>query len=185
MADMMDRRGFLRATAGGATVIAVAALLPAGCARDYPQATSDSYTLRALTDKEYATARAAAEAMLVGVPVTSWSVAQAIDRELALVGEPVRGDMRTVLNLMEHATILGGRLGRFTALSPAQRRTYLETWAHSRFEVRRAAYQALKGFVVYFAYSQDATRVLTGFPGSWPEQRIPIAAYDVDFGDIA
>ncbi|HEX6694113.1 MAG TPA: hypothetical protein VF035_05330 [Longimicrobiales bacterium] len=182
---MMNRRGFLRATAGGATVIAAASLLPAGCARDYPQATSDSYSLQSLTDKEYATARAAAEALLVGVPVTAWSVAQAIDRELALVGEPIRSDMKTVLNLIQHATILGGRVSRFTALSPDHRRRYLETWAHSRFELRRAAYQALKGFVVYFAYSQDATRALTGFHGSWPEQHVAIAPHAVDFGEIA
>lgn len=185
MSDInMDRRGFLRRTAGGATAIAVVSLLPAGCTRDYPQAVGDSYTLKSLTDKEYATARAAAEALLVGVPVTASSVAQAMDRELHAVGEPVRGDMKTVLNLIQHATLLGGHGRRFTALSPAERLAYLQTWAHSRFDLRRAAYQALKGFVVYFAYIQESTRVLTHFEGTWPERGVPIPAYPVDFGEV-
>ena len=186
MTDMhLDRRGFLRTTAGGATAIVVASLLPAGCTADYPQASRDGYTLRALTDKEYATARAAAAAMLPGVPVTPQSVAQGMDRELAAVGDPVRSDMKAVLGLIEHATILDLHARRFTALNATQRLAYLETWKRSRYSLRRGAYQALKSFVYYFAYSQDATRAITRFPGTWPENGVPIPAYPVDFGDIA
>jgi hypothetical protein len=180
----VDRRGFLRTVAGGTTAIAVAAALPTGCARDYPQAQQDGHALLALTDKEYAVARAAAEALLVGVPVSAAAVAAAMDRELAVAGEPMRTDMKTVLGLIEHATPLGGRLRRFTALAPAQRRTYLDGWARSRFNLRRGAYQALRGFVVYFAWIQRETRPLTGFTGPWPE-RVQIPAYPVDFGEIA
>jgi hypothetical protein len=179
-----DRRSFLRATAGGGAAILAASLLPAGCTADYPQASLDKHDLQSLTDKEYAVARAAAEAMLVGVPVTASSVATNIDRELAAVGEPVRSDMKTVLALIEHATILDFHAHRFTALRPEQRRRYLDTWAHSRFALRRAAYQALKSFVVYFAYIQDSTRTLTHFPGPWPE-RMKLPVYPVDFGEIA
>jgi hypothetical protein len=181
---MVDRRSFLRRTAGGSAAIMAAALLPTGCTRDYPQASGDGYEPVSLTEKEYATARAAAEAMLVGVPVTPQSVAQSIDRELAAVGEPIRSDVKTVLTLVEHATFLDLHVRRFTALTPADRLRYLDTWSHSHFDLRRAAYQALKSFVVFFAYSQDATRALTGFPGPWPE-RLQIPAYPVDFGEIA
>src|SRR4051812_35553995 len=73
---LYDRRGFLRTTAGGGAAIVIASLLPAGCSTDYPQAATDGWKLHALTDKEYAIARAAAEAMLIGVPVTIASVAQ-------------------------------------------------------------------------------------------------------------
>ena len=180
----VDRRGFLRTVTGGATAVAVASLLPAGCARDYPQAAADGHALQALTDKEYAVARAAAEALLIGVPVSAAAVAAGMDRELAVAGEPMRTDMKTVLALIEHATPLGGRARRFTALPPAQRRTYLNGWARSRFNLRRAAYQALRGFVVYFAYIQPETRALTGFTGPWPE-RVQIPAYPIDFGEIA
>ena len=180
----LDRRGFLRVTAGGGVAIVVASLLPAGCSTDYPQASVDAYKLQSLTDKEYGIVRAAAEAMLVGVPVTAQSVAQLIDRELALVGDPIRTDMKSVLGLIEHATILDLRARRFTALTPAQRRSYLDTWAQSRIDLRRAAYQALKSFVVYFAYVQDSTRALTHFPGPWPERsKLPVVP--VDFGEIA
>lgn len=179
----LDRRGFLRVSAGGATAIALASFIPAGCARDYPQARDDGLELESLTEKEYAVARAAAEALLVGVPVQAAGIALRIDRELALVGDPIRTDMKTVLALVEHATPLGGRLRRFTALTSEQRLRYLATWRDSRFQLRRAAYQGLKGFVYFFAYIDPATRPITGFTGPWPE-RVKIAAYPVDFGEI-
>ena len=128
-------------------------------------------------------ARAAAEALLVGVPVSATTVAKRMDQELAWAGEPIRTDMKTVLNLTEHLTPLGGRLRRFTQLAPEQRLVYLQGWRDSRLQLRRAAYQALKGFVYYFAYIDDATRGITGFAGPWPE-RLPMPIKPVDFGEI-
>lgn len=180
----MDRRSFLRASAGGTAVIAAASLLPAGCARDYPHADGDGYQLASLTPKEYAVMRAAAEAMLPGLPVEPATVAQRVDRELAAVGDPVRADMKTVLGIIQHATPLGGHLRGFTALTPEARLRYLEGWKRSRFELRRAAFQALKGFVVYFAYIDDRTRPLTGFQGPWPEHLV-LPVTPVDYGEIA
>ena len=180
----LNRRGFLRATAGGATAAALASLVPAGCAEDYPQAGADDVALQALTPKEYAVARAAAEALLAGVPVEPAAVAAAIDANLAAVGDPIRADMKTVLSLLEHLTLLGGRMRRFTALDPEARLAYLGTWARSRFALRRAAFQAVHAFVYFFTYSQDATRPITGFEGPWPERGVPIPAYPVDFGEV-
>jgi hypothetical protein len=182
--SMIGRRSFLRGVAGGGAAIAAASLLPAGCARDYPQAASAGVTLQALTPKQYAVARAAAEALVVGVPVSPDAIAAGIDAELALAGDPMRSDMQTVLTLMEHGTVLSLRPRRFTALTPSARRAVLHDWSRSRFNLRRAAYQALRGFVVYFAWVDDATRQLTGFPGPWPEfADVPV--YPVDYGDIA
>jgi hypothetical protein len=180
----MDRRGFLRTTAGGTAAIAVASLIPAGCAPRYDERAGDGTALQSLTPKEYAVARAAARAMLVDVPVQPDAVATAIDRELAIAGEPMRTDMKTVLNLMEHGTLLSLQRKRFTHLSPDAQRAVLRDWSMSRFNLRRAAFGALKGFVVYFAYIDDDTRKLTGFPGPWPE-RVQIAATPVDFGEVA
>ena len=180
----LSRRSFLRETAGGTASITLASLLPAGCAADYPEADSDGVTLSALTPKEYAVARAAAEALLVDMPVEPASVARAIDAELAVAGDPMRADMKTVLGLIQHLTFLGGRAGRFTSLDPEARRTYLAGWSTSRFKLRRGAFQALKGFIHYFAYIQDGTRTLTGFLGPWPE-RVSVPAYPVDFGEVA
>lgn len=180
----LNRRGFLRTTAGGGIAIAAASLLPAGCARDYPQASRDGVQLQALSDKEYAIARAAAEALLVGVPVKAGEVAARIDRELAIAGDPMRKDFKSVLKLFEHLTFLGGKLRRFTALNPEDRLASLRSWSRSRFALRRGAYYAIKGFVTYLAYTDPATRALTRFPGAWPE-RFKIPAYPVDFGEIA
>jgi hypothetical protein len=180
----LSRRGFLRGVAGGTAAVAVASLLPAGCAPGYPERRPDGRTLLVLTPKEYAVARAAAEAMLVDVPVSPDDVASRIDAELALVGEPIVTDMKTVLSLMEHGPLLSFRRQRFSALTPAARRAVLEDWATSRYNLRRAAFQALKGFILFFAYIDDSTRPLTGFTGAWPE-RFAFPAYDVDFGEIA
>ena len=179
----ISRRGFLRGVAGGTTAVAVAAVLPAGCSPDYPEQRGDGRTLVALSPKEYAVARAAAEALLEGVPVTPDSVAGSIDAELALAGEPMRTDMKTVLSLMEHGSLLSWRRKRFSALSAADRRKVLDDWATSRFNLRRAAFQALKGFIVFYAYIDDSTRPLTGFMGPWPE-RFALPIYDVDYGEI-
>jgi hypothetical protein len=179
----LPRRGFLKGSAGGAVVIALGSLVSAGCARTYPQADSDNADLKALSPKEYAVARAAAEALLVGVPVSATTVAKRMDQELAWVGEPIRTDMKTVLSLTEHFTLLGGRRRRFSELPPEQRLAYMYTWRDSRLQLRRAAYQALKGFVYYFAYIDDATRPLTRFGGPWTE-RAKLPVKPVDFGEV-
>lgn len=180
----IDRRGFLRNATGGGVAVALAALLPAGCSADYPQASTDRIELQSLTAKEYAIVRAAAEAMLDGVPVTPASVAAAIDRELAAVGDPVRADFRSVLGLIEHLTILRFHRRTFSELRAEERLRYLQDWARSRFALRRGAYRALAGFITYFAWIRDETRSLTGFPGPFPE-RVAIPATPVDFGEIA
>lgn len=184
MEPALGRRAFLRDTAGGAVAITLASLLPAGCSRDYPQAANDGASLRSLTDKEYAVARAVAEAFLVGAPADPANIARAIDAELALAGDPMLTDMKTVLGLIEHGTFLGGRFRRFTGLSPEQRLRDLEGWSRSRFELRRAVFQAAKGFVTYFAYIRDETRKHTGFTGPWPES-LKLEVRPVDFGEVA
>lgn len=161
----------------------MASLLPAGCARTYPQADRDNADLKALTPKEYAVARGAAEALLVGVPVSATTIAKRIDQELAWVGEPIRTDLKTVLTLTEHLTPLGGRARRFTNLSPQERLAYLEGWRDSGIQLRRAGYQAIKGFVYYFAYIDDATRSISRFAGPWPE-RMKMPVKPIDFGEV-
>ena len=180
----MDRRSFLRSTTGGTAAILLASLLPSGCGSDYPDATTDGVTLQSLTPKEYAILRAAADTILTGVPVKAKDVAVRIDRELAIAGEPMRKDFKTVLALVQHLTPMGGRVRQFTSLNTQERTKYLVGWSRSRFKLRRGAYYALKGFVSYFAYVDPATRGITRFQGAWPE-RMKIAAYPVDFGPVA
>lgn len=178
----MDRRGFLRSTAGGGLAIGLAALLP-GCG-DAAGKGASGFDLRSLTQKEFDVARAAAEALLPGVGVDPESIAVRLDYELWAVGGAIEEDMRTVLQLLEHLTLLGGRVRRFTALDPEERLAYLESWRDSRFSVRRAAFNAIKSFVYFFAYADPATWAATGFPGPWPE-RFDLAVPPVDFGEIA
>ncbi|MEN8374251.1 MAG: twin-arginine translocation signal domain-containing protein [Gemmatimonadota bacterium] len=180
----MNRRGFLRATAGGGAAIALAGALPPGTLEAYPAAQQDGTRLRALSAKQYAVARAAAEALLVDVPVEPALVARAVDADLAAVGDPIRADMRTVLTLLEHLTPLSGHLRRFTSLNLEDRRAYLLDWARSRLNLRRAAFQATRGFLFFNTYLREETWAVTGFEGPWPE-RFSFPVPPVDFGEIA
>ena len=179
----IDRRGFLRSSAGGGLAIGLAALLP-GCGREAAAFGVSGVELRSLTPKEFAVARAAAEALLPGLPVEPAAIAERLDYELWAVGGAIEEDMRTVLQLLEHLTLLGGRLRRFTDLDPAERLAYLETWRDSRFNLRRAAFNAIRSFVYVFAYSDPAMWPATGFPGPWPG-RIEVPVPPIDFGEIA
>lgn len=180
----ISRRGFLRQISGGTAAITIASLMPERAAA-YRQAEQDGVRLYALSSEQYATAVAAGEALLADVPVPASRVAERIDREIALAGEPVRSDVRTVLTVLQHGTLLGGHaFRRFTQLSPAERLTYLQGWGTSRFTLRRAVYQATRSFIYFYAYSDDATRPLTGFEGPWPE-RFSIPATPVDFGEVS
>lgn len=178
----LDRRGFLKATAGGGVAIGLAALLPAGCAPDGVDA-QQAAALASFSPAQFATARAAAEALLVDVPVEPERIALALDRELALVGGPVERDMKTLLSLLERLTFLDRRVRPFTELTPDERVRYLHTWRDSRFSLRRAAFNAVRSFIYFFAYSDPATWPLTGFAGPWPE-RFEIPAYPIDFGTV-
>ncbi|HSM36788.1 MAG TPA: twin-arginine translocation signal domain-containing protein [Longimicrobiales bacterium] len=180
----LDRRSFLRATAGGGAAIALASALPPGSLAAYPAALQDGARLQALSPKQYAVARAAAEALLVDVPADPGAVARSMDADLAAVGDPIRSDMRTVLTLLEHLTPLAFRFRRFTSLDVDARRAYLMTWARSRFNLRRAAFQATRGFLCFNAYLREETWGVTGFPGPWPG-RIERPVLPVDFGEIA
>ena len=162
--------------------IALAALLP-GC--DRVADALGAVELRSLTASEYATVRAAAAALLRGgADIDPASIAQRIDYELWAVGGAIEEDMRTVLQLLERLTFLGGRVRRFSDLDPEERLAYLHTWRDSRFNLRRASYNAVKSFVYFFAYSDPSTWPMTGFPGPWPSRvNVPIPA--VDFGEVA
>ncbi len=89
-----------------------------------------------------------------------------------------------MLRLLEHLTILGMHRRTFTELRPEERLRYLNGWAKSRFGLRRAAFQAVRGFVQYFAYIRPATRELTGFEGPIPEKlELPVVR-EVDYGEV-
>ncbi len=181
----IDRRGFLRHVAGGTAAVVIASSIPERLAAAFPRAEQDGVHLYALSPEQYATALAAGEVLLEDVPVPPSQVAQRIDREIALAGDPVRTDVRTVLTVLQHGTLFGGHaFRRFTQLSAAERLRYLRGWGTSRFTLRRAVYQATRSFVYFYAYADDATRPLTGFEGPWPE-RFQIPVTSVDFGEIA
>jgi hypothetical protein len=98
------------------------------------------------------------------------------DAYLASLPPRQRGLIRALLRLFEHATLvfpapgLGG-MRRFSSLSPAQRHTVLESWAKSRFYLRRTAFTALKAVLVmgYFGHPDCLAQLgLTPFEMTTP-----------------
>ncbi len=176
----LDRRGFLRGVAGGGAAIWLGRLLPAGL----PAAAHElAQPGGVLPEGELAVVRAAAAALLEGVPVGADRVVRDVDRGLAAMGEPVVTDIRTVLRLVERLTFLSGHVRPFTALDSADALAYLQGWGRSRFNLRRAAYQALRTLVHFYAWARPETRPVTGFEGPWTE-RYHYPAYPVDFGEV-
>lgn len=87
----------------------------------------------------------------------------AVDRHLQALSPEKRREIRALLLLFEHATLLFpargvGGFRRFSSLSDAQRAQVLEGWATSGLYLRRALFSALKGVVVLAYVSDDANR---------------------------
>jgi hypothetical protein len=148
--------------------------------------------LRVLSRREAAFLDAAAATFFPGGGALALSGEQAdlperTDRYLESLPDRQRGLIRALLMLFEHATVvfpapgLGG-LRRFSSLSPAQRHAWLESWARSRFYLRRTAFTALKAVLVmgYFGHPDCLAQLgLTPF-----EMTTPVCAADLLYPPI-
>ncbi len=127
----------------------------------YPPLPSSIVTL---TRREYAFVAAAADATFPrGGPVepsgSDAGVPRYVDRYLSVVPARMRGLMRLLFFLLEHATLFfppGGPSGlrRFSKLSPSAQVAYLEGWQRSRFFPRRLVFTSLRS-ILTLGYLSD------------------------------
>lgn len=111
-------------------------------------------------------ARAAAEALLPPAPDGGAydGVAEGVDRYLQGMPEGALREVHGMFALIEHGTALGGRLSRFTALSPEERRGFLES-LEARGGQLAQAYGGIRDLCFLAYYRQPETWPALGYDG--------------------
>ena len=102
-----------------------------------------------------------------------------VEQLIASLSDP--GDRLRLLALLSALdstlanVFLSGKFGSFATMDRNSRQALLKTWAHSRFGVRRAGFQALKRLanVAYYCWPQangtHSAWVAAGYPGPLPQ----------------
>lgn len=180
LAGSFGRRSLLRASASGLGLLALGALLPAGC-RSYPE---PPIPLGFFSAQEYAVFQAIARATL-GLE-EAFDVAAEVDRLVVRMDRRVRRDIRWILRIFEHGTHVFDLKGpRFTRLDRDDQEAYLRGWMESSLGARRLVFRGLKLLASLGHYGSDATWPRIGYAGPWlgrveaaplrtPEAAVPI-----------
>ncbi len=185
----LDRRRFLKRTAGGVALLGIGALLPAGCSR-YPK---PAVRLRFLDSREYAIMNTVGQRLLgqdgaIGSGTDQIDVGAGVDALVADWDAEVQAQLRTMLRVFEHGTYLFDlRRKRFTRLSTDQQDEYLAGWMNSTLGVRRVVFRALKVLVTSGFYRDPQAWARIGYDGPWlgrieavarvqPEAVIPVSS---------
>jgi hypothetical protein len=185
----LDRRRFLKRTAGGIALLGIGSLLPAGCSR-YPK---PAVRLQFLNSREYAIMNTVARRLLgldeaIGSGTDQIDVGAGVDALVAAWDAEAQGQLRTMLRVFEHGTYLFDlRRQRFTRLSAANQDEYLAGWMNSTLGVRRVVFRALKALVASGFYRDPQSWVRIGYDGPWlgridavarvqPEPVIPLSS---------
>ena len=86
------------------------------------------------------------------------------DGYLAGLPAPLQSDVRALLQLVEHSPFLFAlRPSRFTRLDDAAQDRVLAGWEHSRLEVRRLGFTALKRLAMVGYYGDPRTFAMLGY----------------------
>lgn len=177
-AAMLDRRAFLRLAA----VAAAAGLLPSGCAKvPAVLAPPADLALTVLSPRAYATFTAVATRVIgpqgaeliasrtidVGAAADAWLVrtpalASPLTQALAVVEFGVWPILRKVRP--------------FTALEGTAQDLVLDDLMRSRVDLKASIFQGIRALSLLSFYSSAASRTLTGYPGPFGNERVPITA---------
>lgn len=176
----LSRRGFLRAGAVTAAVLAGAGATTAWwAARDEPAGASDERP-EVLTPSQLAVLTAFADRVIAAPPdgpsARDARIARRVDRELALTDGRLADDVRGALLLLEYGPLLDGLGGRFTRLAPAQQDAALDAAARSRWAVRRNAFSGLRTVCLFLYYADDRTWPAIGYAGPMVPRKLPEAS---------
>jgi len=168
----VGRRTFLKFTGFGTAMVALSRLrLPAALAATVGQ--EQDATLRVLRPGDARVLGAIADRMVfTGDPAMPrfGDTAGLVTIDIALLQLPpeTSDQLHWALLLFQYGPpIFEARFSTFTGLSNAAKDTYLAGWAESRFEIRRAAFRALKNLSMLGYYAQDATWKGIHYTGPW------------------
>jgi len=177
-AATLDRRAFLRLAA----VATAAGLLPSGCG-NVPAALAPSpdRELAVLSPRAYATFTAVA-LRVVGPAGAELIATRAIDAGAAadawLARTPALATPITQgLAVLEFGVWpLLSKARTFTALDGDARDRVLDDLMRSRLDIKAALFPGLRALSLLTFYSSPASRMLTGYPGPFGNERVPITA---------
>lgn len=165
----MQRRRFLRVSLWGSAVLlgfyGLARLQRAD--RRLPAAIADR--LRCLSGKQGRILQAVALRILAGAdpdPAVDGAQAQLlfIDGYLNRLADPLKDDVRALLELLEYSPLLRhGR--RFSHLDGAQQDQVLQGFEHSRFDLLRQGFFALKSLCCLAHYQDERSFAAIGYSG--------------------
>jgi hypothetical protein len=170
-ATVQSRRRFLTLSVGGAAAVAVGGGVLRWFAGGYAAQLAGTDAPVALSTKEFAVVRAFVDALLPaaeGFPSgVALGVHQRIDEELWSADARTRDDMKNGLQLFEHAPVLHGFAGRFTALSPDARTAYVYVTLEAKPGALQQVAFALKEMAYLFYYVAPETWRRVGYDGPW------------------
>jgi hypothetical protein len=161
-AEPISRRRFLRRTLLGAALLAVGGTALRHLS-GYRLDERLARRLRVLSPKEAIVLGAACRRLLAadeaGAPSPdALGVVEAIDGYLAGLPPALAGDVRALIQLLEHSPFLFDlRASRFTHLDDAGQDAVLAAWAGSRLELRRQGFAALKSLAALGYYGDART----------------------------
>ncbi len=169
----LTRRMFLRGTLGAAVLLGVGGVFAGRWSSRI--ARLPRRPLRFFSAGEFAVMTAIAETMLPRggkhAPFDDTETIERIDAELADLPAHETKDLKSLLWIVEYLPpVMGGKLGRFSALGDEGRAAYLRGWEQSRFAVKRTGYAAVKYLVMMHYYAdRRAWKGIGYIPMSLPQ----------------
>jgi hypothetical protein len=176
-----SRRGLLKTGVLGGAILALGGPL-ALISRSGSVPGAPRRPLAALSLYEHAIFAAAAARLVPGDGAADWPTAEALDLAgkldalMARLHPRAIKDMRQLLHVFENAltgVVSIGSPRTFTRSSPAEQDLRLEAWRHSRVELFRSGYQAMKRLAHAIYYSSPETYAHVGYPGPPVVPQVP------------
>jgi hypothetical protein len=173
----VDRRRFIRLSAGGAVAVAASGGVLGFFFAGYGLKLGSEDFPIALSTKEFAVAKAMVQALLPegdGFPSgDSIGIAQRIDEEAWATSASVRSDIKNGLQLLEHAPSFQGFDGRFTSLSIAERQRFFLKCLTGDNALLRQLVVGFKQMTQFFYYAEPAVWPMIGYTGPFVPKALP------------
>ncbi len=164
----MERREFIKVTAGSAVALATVAAGIGGIAFESRREPSPGTGHKVFSHSEARTLSAAASRIVAPLDAEQLQVVTKIDSLLAAADDVTQRDFRRLLWLF--GTVFGslffeGRLLPFVSLGPEAQDAVLAGWRDSRLPFRRSGFQALQRLCLAVAYATPSLYADIGYPG--------------------
>jgi len=165
----IGRREFLRGSALGAALLGGATLLPGcGASGSYP---TPPVELKTFSAKEFHILQSVMDTFLPvtrsdELSVVEVGAAENFDGLLADASEDLQGNLKMLIFIFEHGTLpLGGKLRRFTRLSPKEQASFIEGLMRSDNGLKKLLYTVFMKISNGMYYDKPETWALVGYPG--------------------